>query len=112
MKKREYVWCICHIDNKLYGSIEAELKKAKYDDIKVYIPTLSILKKRSKGKDIYEDVPMLFSYGFIRMRKSILKGIPTSIKKGDPGNPFLGKVSRDNAPKENKGQGSKCRRLG
>ena len=69
MKKREYVWCICHIDNKLYGSIEAELKKAKYDDIKVYIPTLSILKKRSKGKDIYEDVPMLFSYGFIRMRK-------------------------------------------
>ena len=30
MKKREYVWCICHIDNKLYGSIEAELKKAKY----------------------------------------------------------------------------------
>ena len=31
MKKREYVWCICHIDNKLYGSIEAELKKAKYD---------------------------------------------------------------------------------
>ncbi len=69
MKKREYVWCICHIDNKLYGSIEAELKEAKYDDIKVYIPTLSILKKRSKGKDIYEDVPMLFSYGFIRMRK-------------------------------------------
>ena len=47
MKKREYVWCICHIDNKLYGSIEAELKKAKYDDIKVYIPTLSILKKYS-----------------------------------------------------------------
>lgn len=29
MKKREYVWCICHIDNKLYGSIEAELKKSK-----------------------------------------------------------------------------------
>ena len=70
MKKREYVWCICHIDNKLYGSIEAELKKAKYDDIKVYIPTLSILKKRSKGKDIqktknavsYLNYPYIFIY--------------------------------------------------
>lgn len=69
MKKREYVWCICHIDNKLYTQIDSELKKAKYKNIRSYIPTISILKKRSKGKDIYEDVPILFSYGFIRMPK-------------------------------------------
>lgn len=69
MKNREYVWCICHVDTKLYTQIEAELKMQGYDDIRVYVPTVSILKKRSKGKDIYVEVPMLFSYGFIRMTK-------------------------------------------
>lgn len=69
MKKGESVWCICHVDDKLYTTIQDEIKLANYSNIKVYIPTISVLKKRTKGKDIYEDVPMLFSYGFIRMYK-------------------------------------------
>ena len=64
---KSYKWCIFHLDLKTFGNIEKDLNKSGYKNIKVSIPTVSILKKRSKGKDIYEDVPMLFTYGFIRL---------------------------------------------
>lgn len=60
------MWCIFHLDLKTFSTIEKDLKKNGYN-IKVSIPTVSILKKRSKGKDIYEDVPLLFTYGFMRL---------------------------------------------
>lgn len=63
----ETVWVVFHMDIKHYDTIEKEMKKKGYKNIKVYVPTISILKKRSKGQNIYEDVPMLFSYGFMRM---------------------------------------------
>lgn len=87
MKKREKVWCICHIDTKLYTQIEKDLKKEGYKDFKVYIPTISILKRRSKGKDIYEEVPMLFSYGFIRMPRELAfsRNFLYKLKKQIPG---------------------------
>lgn len=88
MKKRaSYKWCIFHFDNKLYKNIANELLRKGYNDIKVYIPTLSLLKRRSKGKDIYEAVPMLFSYGFIRMpqEKAYSRYFLRKLKKDIPG---------------------------
>lgn len=81
------VWTVCHIDNKLYPMIESELMKRGYKDIRVYVPTISLLKKRSKGKDVYEDVPMLFSYGFIRMpqEKAYSRTFLHRLKKEIPG---------------------------
>lgn len=61
------VWVVCHIDNKYHKNLQSELNRHGYSDIRVYVPTVSILKKMHKGKNIYEDVPMLFSYGFLKM---------------------------------------------
>lgn len=67
MKKTSYTWCIFYLDNKYWTMVNKELKDKGYKDIKAVIPTLSILKKRQKGKDIIEEVPILFNYGFIRI---------------------------------------------
>lgn len=67
MKHISYRWVLFHLDSKYYKSINKELKDKGFKHIKAVIPTLSILKKRQKGKDIYEEVPILFNYGFIKM---------------------------------------------
>lgn len=67
MKHISYRWVLFHLDSKYYKTINKELKDKGFKHIKAVIPTLSILKKRQKGKDIYEEVPILFNYGFIKM---------------------------------------------
>lgn len=66
-KNTSYTWCIFYLDNKLWKTIEKDLKDKGYKNVKVVIPTLSVLKKRQKGKDIVEEVPLLFNYGFIKL---------------------------------------------
>lgn len=84
MKKGTSVWCIFYINNKAWKSINTELTKKGYVGIKALIPTVSILKKRQKGKDVHEEVPVLFSYGFMRM----------PLEKAYS-RPFLNKLKRD-----------------
>ncbi len=76
MKKRiPYSYVIFYLERKYYHLIEKELKEKGYENIKVIIPTLDILKRTVKGKMVFESVPILFNYGFMRMptEKSILK---------------------------------------
>lgn len=67
MKHISYQWVIFHLDSKYYKTINQELKDKGFKHIRAVIPTISILKKRYKGKDIYEEVPILFNYGFMKM---------------------------------------------
>lgn len=83
-REHKKIWVVFHFDNKLYKDIKGQLKAKGYNNIRVYIPMLSILKKRMKGKDVYEDVPMLFSYGFMK--------IPTELALSRP---FLNKLKKD-----------------
>ena len=87
MKKNSYQWVIFHMDNKHYTTINDELNGKGYKHIKAVIPTVSILKKRQKGKDIYEEVPILFSYGFIRMptEKAFSRGFLSELRKNITG---------------------------
>lgn len=82
--KTSYKWCIFNVNSKYHSTIAKELKDKGYDNVTVCIPTVSILRKRQKGKDIYEDVPLLFNYGFIR--------IPTEMAYSRP---LLRKLSKD-----------------
>lgn len=86
-KKSSYKWCIFRLDNKTFGNIQVELDKRGYTNVKLYIPTVSILKKRSKGRDIYEDVPLLFNYGFMRMptEKAFSRYFLKKLQKDIPG---------------------------
>lgn len=71
-KKTPYVYTICRIDTKDWRNINHELVEHGYKDIKCFVPTLTMVKKTYKGqKKEVEEVPMLFNYGFIRMRSEV-----------------------------------------
>jgi hypothetical protein len=61
------VWLVAYIIRDYIGNVQKDLKKQGFDYVKVYIPTVKILKKQVKGKNIYEEVPLLFNYGFFGM---------------------------------------------
>lgn len=66
--KTSYVYCIFRLDRKFYKRINKDLISRGYKHVKAIVPTISVLKKSRKGKNEYEDVPLLFNYGFIRMK--------------------------------------------
>ena len=71
-KKTPYVYTICRIDTKDWRNINHELVEHGYKDIKCFVPTLTMMKKTYRGqKKEVEEVPMLFNYGFIRMRSEV-----------------------------------------
>ena len=55
--------------------------------MKAIVPTISVLKKSRKGKNEYEDVPLLFNYGFIKMKpeKAFDRYYLNKLKKDIPG---------------------------
>lgn len=63
-----FSWCIAYIDASFISKVGAELAKYReYKEIEAYIPTVKILKKTFKGKQTFEDVPLLFNYGFFKI---------------------------------------------
>lgn len=63
----KYCYCICYIERKYYKRINEDLKNKGYKHIRAIIPEIKILKKSIKNKTFYEEVPVLFNYGFIKM---------------------------------------------
>ena len=64
----ESVWLVAYINKDYISSLVKELtKNNQYSSIEFYIPTIKILKKQFKGKDIFDEVPFLFNYGFFKV---------------------------------------------
>lgn len=111
MKKRiPYSYVIFYLERKYYHLIKKELKEKGYENIKVIIPTLDILKRTVKGKMVFESVPILFNYGFMRMPtenafsrpflnklKRNISGIRTFLKSTETMHERKKKVRIDNA---------------
>ena len=85
--KTPYVYCIFRLDKKFYKRINSDLKNRGYKNVKAIIPIISVLKKSRKGSNEYEDVPLLFNYGFIRMKpeKAFDRYYLNKLKKDIPG---------------------------
>lgn len=85
--KTPYVYCIFRLDRKFYKRINSDLKNRGYKNVKAIIPIISVLKKSRKGSNEYEDVPLLFNYGFIRMKpeKAFDRYYLNKLKKDIPG---------------------------
>lgn len=66
-KRPDYVWVIAHIKRDYIKTVEQDLLEKGFGAIKVFIPTVRILKKQFKNKNIYEYVPLLFNYGFFQL---------------------------------------------
>lgn len=61
-------WLIAYINRDFINIASEELKKyEEFEDLEVYIPTVKVLKKKAKGKDVFEELPLLFNYGFFKM---------------------------------------------
>lgn len=61
----ETVWVIAYINAEYISRVNKEL--SKFQDIEAYIPTVKILQKNFKGKPHFEEVPLLFNYGFFKI---------------------------------------------
>lgn len=64
----KYAWVIAYIDSAHIDKVDRELRKyPEYNDVSAYIPTIKLLRKSFKGKNEFEDVPLLFNYGFFKI---------------------------------------------
>lgn len=65
MANDKYAWVIAYVDVNHIKNVEIDLQKDKeYGDITAYIPTVKVLKKVFKGDSSFEEIPLLFNYGF------------------------------------------------
>ena len=67
MSDQKYVWAIAYINRDSLHKVEEELKQYEYEFIDCYVPTVRMLKKKFKGKDQFEFLPLLFNYGFFKI---------------------------------------------
>ena len=67
VKKIDYIWVVAYINRDYINSVEKDLLDRGFGSIRVFIPTVRILKKQFKNKNIYEYVPLLFNYGFFQI---------------------------------------------
>lgn len=68
MKRQEYSWVIAYVNVALLNKLPSDLRKSQYyDEIIPHIPLIRILKKQFKGKEFFDEVPLLFNYGFFRI---------------------------------------------
>lgn len=68
MKNTPYVYCICRIDKKEFSHINKDLRSMGYRHIRAIIPTVKLLRSSKKGKNSYYELPLLFNFGFIKMK--------------------------------------------
>lgn len=61
------IWLIAYIDQNYLETVEHDLLKHGYGDVKAYIPTIRVVKKHVKGKLQFENIPLLFNYGFFNV---------------------------------------------
>jgi hypothetical protein len=63
----DHIWLIAYINRDYVDRVEKDLLKHGLGSIRVYIPTVRILKKQFKNKNLYEYTPLLFNYGFFQL---------------------------------------------
>lgn len=61
------IWVVAYINRDFIDRAEIELQRYGHDEIEAYIPTVRLLKKKFKGKNLFEFVPLLFNYGFFKI---------------------------------------------
>jgi transcription antitermination factor NusG len=67
-----FCWVIAYIDSKFIHQIIPQLARSQeYKEVEVYIPTVKVLKKKFKGKEQFDEVPLLFNYGFFKIPRKL-----------------------------------------
>ena len=69
-----YVWVIAYINMEYYDNIDKLIARSKLD-VEVNIPCITFIKKKFKGFNYREKVPLLFYYGFLKVRMEQAKDL-------------------------------------
>lgn len=88
MKRTHYSYCVFYLEDKYYQNINKDLKESGYRHIRAIIPTIRfITKNSSRGKDVYQEEPLLFNYGFMKIPTSLVynRQFLNKLKKGISG---------------------------
>lgn len=68
LKEKDFCWVVAYIDSSFLKHVERDLGKfPEYEDVEAFIPTVKILKKTFKKENFFEEVPLLFNYGFFKI---------------------------------------------
>jgi len=67
LQENDHIWVVAYISRDHIHRVEDDLLDRGFGSIRVYIPTVRILKKQFKNRNIYEYVPLLFNYGFFQL---------------------------------------------
>jgi len=63
-----YCWVVAYIDTTFLSKVQKELDRySEYAEVEAYIPTVKVLKKTFKKENHFEEVPLLFNYGFFKI---------------------------------------------
>ena len=64
----QFIWVLAYIDKDHIDKLQRELdKNNQYIGIEAQIPTVKVLKKQFKGKEHFDNIPLLFNYGFFKI---------------------------------------------
>jgi len=67
-KRQEFSWVICYVNAALLNKLPTDLQKSpKYSEVRPHIPMVRVLKKQFKNKEYFDEVPLLFNYGFFKV---------------------------------------------
>lgn len=67
MEPYRFVWAVAYINRAFIPNIDRDIKRYKLANVRAYVPTVRILRKQFKNKQHFEEVPLLFNYGFFRI---------------------------------------------
>lgn len=63
-----FCWVIAYIEAEHISKVTEDLSRfIEYNEVEAYIPTVKVLKKKFKGKEQFDEIPLLFNYGFFRV---------------------------------------------
>lgn len=64
---KDFVWCIAYIRSAYLSTIDGDIEKSSYPNIRAAIPKVRILRKQFKNHQFFTEVPLLFNYGFFKL---------------------------------------------
>ncbi len=62
----QHTYCIAYINRKLLTKLQHDLMRCDLQ-IEVVIPTVNVLTKKFKGKEHFDEVPLMLNYGFVKV---------------------------------------------
>lgn len=65
--KGNYIWCIAYVNSHFLATVDKDIEKTGIPGIKALIPTVKVLRKKFKGKAFFDEIPLLFNYGFFKI---------------------------------------------